>query len=135
MNVLGQFLVVAVVFGVMDGIWLTLAGSRVYRPRLGRMMADRPNAPAAGLFYVIYVGAIVYFALRPALADASLTSAVVHGAALGLTAYATWNLTNAAALRDFPTSIIPIDMAWGTLATGSATAASYLVCANVDWLS
>lgn len=133
--VVGQYVVTALLFGLLDGLWLSFAANRVYRPRYGTMMAERPSAPAAVAFYLIYVAGIVYFAVRPALADASPEKAAVAGAALGLVAYATWNLTGAAVLRDYPASIVPIDMAWGAAATCGAGWGAYAICSRIDALT
>ena len=48
---------------------------------------------------------------------------VVHGAALGIFAYGTYDLTAMAVIRDWPIGISLLDMAWGaTISAVSATA-------------
>ena len=49
------------------------------------------------------------------------------GAAFGFVTYATWDLTNLAVLKDFPFSIVPIDMAWGTFLAAAVSTATYAV--------
>ena len=59
----------------------------------------------------------------------SASGALLRGAALGLLAYATYDLTNQATLRGWPWSVTLADMAWGTVATGLAawTAAAVML--------
>jgi uncharacterized membrane protein len=124
--------VTAVVFGLLDALWLGRVGRALYDDRLGHLLAPTFTMPAALLFYAIYVLGITYFVSVPALDEGSLPRAALGGAFFGLVAYATWNLTNLAVLRDYPSSIVPIDMAWGTLATGTTAAVTHLVCRGLE---
>ena len=69
---------------------------------------------------------VVIFASTPALATGSWTTAFVYGALFGFFAYATYDLTNFATLRDWPASITAVDAGWGTLVTGVSAAAGLL---------
>jgi uncharacterized membrane protein len=127
--------VTAVVFGVLDALWLGWVGRPLYTERLGDLLAPTVAMPAALLFYTVYVLGITYFVTAPALARDSPSQAAVGGALLGLVAYATWNLTNLAVIRDFPASIVPIDMAWGTAATAVTSVVTVLVVRALPWVS
>lgn len=127
MRWIASALLTAVVFGLLDALWLGRIGRSLYDERLGGLLAPAFNMTAALLFYAIYVLGITYFVTVPALDAGSLPKAAVGGAFFGLVAYATWNLTNLAVLRDYPASIVPIDMAWGTAATAVTAAVTYLV--------
>ncbi|MGA8047516.1 MAG: DUF2177 family protein [Dermatophilaceae bacterium] len=127
--------VTAVVFGILDGLWLGRIGRPLYTDRLGELLAPRFDLTAALLFYAIYVIGITYFVTVPALERDSVASAAVGGAMLGLVAYATWNLTNLAVLRGYPASIVPIDMAWGTVATAATAVLTVLVVRALPWVS
>ena len=100
-----QFLVVAAAFAVIDSVWLK-SMSRFYRNHLGHLMADKPNLGYAVVFYVLYIIGILFFALRPALDGGSWLTALGYGAALGAFAYATYDLTNAATLKNWPLVIV-----------------------------
>ena len=113
---------VAVVFFVMDFIWLSQMAGTFYRERLGSLLADTPNIPAAAIFYVLYVFGIVYFAAGPALASGNIAGAAVSGAIFGFLAYATYDLTNMATLKTWPVSVAVVDMTWGAFVTGVAAA-------------
>ncbi len=108
-----QYAIAAVIFLLLDLTWLGRIGRPLYQARMGHLMADPPNVPAAIAFYAIFVAGLVYFVIHPAAADGSWLRALIVGAFFGLVTYATWDLTNLAVLADFPSSIVPIDIAWG----------------------
>ena len=122
-----QYVVAAAVFCVVDFIWLGTVAKQLYADRLGGLLADRPNVRAAVLFYAIFVAGLVYFVVHPAVTDGSWVRALAAGAVFGFVTYATWDLTNLAVLADFPASIVPIDLAWGTFLAGSVSLVSYAV--------
>ena len=69
--------------------------------------------PLVGAFFLVLDMAWLRFA-GPAL----------YRPALGLTAYATYNLTTMATLRQWPLQMTLVDMAWGTVASGLAAGAA-----------
>jgi uncharacterized membrane protein len=121
-----QFLVVAAAFAILDAVWLK-SMSKFYRHHLGHLMADKPHLGYAVAFYVLYIAGILFFALTPALDGGSWLTALGYGAALGTFAYATYDLTNAATLKDWPLPIVVADILWGAVLTGLATLAGWLV--------
>ena len=112
---------------VLDAIWLTTMGDRLYRPVIGSIMADKPDMRAAIVFYVLYVFGIVFLAVLPGLREGSLTRTLTTAAVFGLVAYATYDLTNQATLRVWSTHLTLIDLAWGTFVTTAAAVAGYLL--------
>jgi uncharacterized membrane protein len=121
------YVATGLVFLAIDAIWLTLATQRLYRPLMGEMLAESFRFVPAMLFYLIYIAGIVVFAIAPALASDRWTTAAAYGAFLGLFAYATYDLTNQATLRDWPVMITIIDMVWGTLLTAFAATIGFLI--------
>jgi uncharacterized membrane protein len=120
-----QYVVAAVVFCVLDFFWLTTVAQDLYDDRLGSLVADSPRPGAAVAFYALFVAGLVFFVVHPAITDASWPRALLAGAFFGLVTYATWDLTNLAVIRDFPASIVPIDLAWGTFLSAAVSAATY----------
>jgi uncharacterized membrane protein len=118
------YLAAAVVFLVLDAIWLTTMADRLYRPALGHLMLERFALAPAVLFYVIYLVGVVVFAVSPALASGRWLSALGHGALLGLLAYATYDLTNQATLKDWSWTVTIADLCWGTFVTAVSAAAA-----------
>ena len=125
MRYLLAYLGSGLVMAVLDALWLTTVGPRLYRPAIGELLAPEPNLRIAVVFYLIYVGGIVFLAVTPALREGSGLRAVVSGAVLCLVAYATYDLTNQATLRVWPSHLTLIDLAWGTCVTAAAALGGY----------
>lgn len=115
----------AVAFLAADALWLGFIARDFYRSQLGELMSPNPNLVAAAAFYALYVVGVVYFAVQPALAAGSWTTALVSGALLGLVAYGTYDLTNLAVTRGFPTAMALVDMAWGAVLTAISATVAY----------
>jgi len=116
------FVVALAAFLLLDGIWLTIMADGLYRPAIGHLMRDGFDVGAAALFYLLYGSAMVYFVILPAH---SVRNALLRGAWFGLVAYATYDLTNQATLRDWPWRVTLVDLAWGAFVTGTSCAIAY----------
>lgn len=110
----------------LDSIWLMLTANNLYRPLIGDLMLDDFRPAPAIAFYALYIGGIVVFAIRPALASGRWTTALASGALFGLFAYGTYDLTNQATLKIWSTTITVADMAWGSVLTAASATAGYL---------
>ena len=110
---------------VLDGLWLGFTASRIYRPQLGDLLLPGFRPAPAVAFYLLYVAGIVLLAVSPGISAERWTVALSRGLALGLVAYATYDLTNQATLRHWPAALTIIDMSWGTMLTGLAATAGY----------
>jgi len=115
---------------VVDLAWLGLVAKEFYRTRLGDLMRPDPRWGAAILFYLLYVAALLIFAVFPGLERASLARATVLGAGLGCICYCTYDLTNLALAKGFPTVVAIVDIAWGTI-LGAATSAAAFTLAGL----
>lgn len=122
-----QFFVAFFSFLIIDGIWLTVISKNFYAKHLGYLMAKTPNLPAAGIFYLIYIIAMVVLVISPALKNGSLLSAILTGALLGLCSYATYDLTNLATIKNWPIIVTVVDLIWGTFVSGAVAGISYWV--------
>lgn len=111
----------ALVFLALDAVWLSTMTARLYRPAIGHLMAAELAWLPVLLFYPAYLAGLLFFAVRPALRERRARTGLVHGALLGLLAYATYDLTNHATLVGWPWLITVIDMAWGAFVSGMAT--------------
>lgn len=109
----------AVLFLVIDMVWLLWLGRSFYVSEIGDLLRQPPNFGAAGAFYVLYVTGLMVMVVWPAVQGGSVGQAVLQGAVLGLVAYGTYDLTNLAVMKGFTTRIAVIDMAWGTALTGA----------------
>jgi uncharacterized membrane protein len=109
----------------LDAVWLGLVAREFYSDRLAHLMASNPSWPPAAVFYPLYVVGVLAFVVSPAAKAGSLRTASWRGALFGLVAYATYNLTNQATLRDWPPVVTVVDMAWGCFVTTAAGLAGY----------
>uniref|UniRef100_UPI003BACE643 DUF2177 family protein n=1 Tax=Stappia sp. TaxID=1870903 RepID=UPI003BACE643 len=121
----------AIVFLGLDYLWLGRIAGAFYRNRLGHLMADNVNFAVAGGFYAFYVVGIVIFAIQPAFRSGAWTDALLYGALFGFFAYATYDITNLATLRDWPVTVAVVDVIWGTVLTGTAAVAGYLAARSL----
>ena len=121
----------AVVLLAVDVLWLGFIAKSFYRDGIGHLMADSPNLVAGGVFYLLYPVGIMLFAVVPAAlygglaapADAQWSRALLAGALFGFFAYATYDLSNLATLRDWPLRLALVDIVWGTALTAAAAVA------------
>lgn len=135
MTYLIAYFTILVPFGLLDAIWLSLMGPRFYKPTLGDIMLTNVNVPAAVAFYLIYPIGILVFATLPALKVGSVAPALLYAALFGALAYATYDLTNQATLRNWTLQLTLVDVAWGAIASGLAGGASYYLTHTVaGWL-
>jgi uncharacterized membrane protein len=119
-----SYAVAAVVFAVLDVVWITTVASRLYESQIGGLLADTPNLAGAVAFYVIFVAGMVHYGVQPNNPDATLRQRVTGAALFGFFTYATWALTGLAVLKDFPVLVAVTDIAWGAVA-----------CSAVTWLT
>jgi uncharacterized membrane protein len=120
------YLITLAIFFALDMVWLTVVAKAFYRKRLGYLMAPKVVWPAAVLFYLLFIAGLVVFAVRPGLAAGAPIKALLLGAFLGLVAYATYDLTNQATVKDWPALVTVIDLVWGTTLGGLVAGLSAL---------
>ncbi len=126
------YLITTGAFFAMDFVWLSTATSRLYQPRLGDLLLDKPNVPVAALFYLLYVVGVLVLAALPAHEKGQLSVAIWRGAVFGLLAYGTYDLTNLSTLRGWAWQVSAIDMVWGTVLTGTVATVAYFAA---RWLN
>lgn len=115
------------IFFAIDILWLGVIARKFYRSNLGHILSDDVNWKAAVIFYLIYIGGIIFFAVRPALANNSWCQAAFYGGLFGFFTYATYDLTNMATIRDWPLKIAVVDIIWGTLLCALVAFLSFMI--------
>jgi uncharacterized membrane protein len=126
-TILVAYITTLVVFVAIDFVWLSSMANVLYKPTLGDMLAPDFRLAPAVLFYLIYAAGLTFFAVRPSLQSLDLMIAVLYGAAFGFVAYATYDLTNQATLKNWSTTLTIADLAWGSfLSAISAAAGSWI---------
>jgi uncharacterized membrane protein len=125
------FAVTAVVFLILDAIWLGVISRNLYQREIGELLLPKPNLGAAAVFYVIYIVGMVYFCVVPGVAGQSALRGLLNGAMFGIVAYATYDLTNLATLKGWSTELVLIDIAWGAVASAVASAVAVAITTRV----
>ncbi len=131
MKLLIPYLATVVFFFAVDLVWLGVIAKDFYRSGIGHLMGDGFNIPAAIVFYLVYIAGVFFFAVNPAVESGDWQRAAFLGVAFGFFAYATYDLTNLATLRDWPLGLALADMAWGSLLTGAAAVVGYSVATRL----
>ena len=120
------------IFFAIDILWIGVIAKNLYREKLGFILSDKVNWAAAIIFYLIYIGGIIYFAVEPAIQAQSFSTAIINGVLLGMLCYATYDLTNMATIAKWPLSITIIDIIWGGFLTGACSTATYFISTKIN---
>jgi uncharacterized membrane protein len=120
----------AIVMVALDMLWLGVIAKPMYQQGIGHLMAEKPNVGVAVVFYLLYALGVVIFAVSPQHNGSSWALTLMMGALFGFFAYATYDLTNLATLRDWPLRLSLIDIGWGTLVSAASAAGGK---AALDW--
>lgn len=132
LQTIAAFGATAIIFGLLDALWLTRVGPKLYRPEIGELLMDGWRPIPALVFYALYMVGIQIFAISPALAAGKWQVAAQWGALFGFFCYMTYDLTNHATMKVWSVKVTLLDIVWGTFATGfAAGAAAWLVLAFV----
>ncbi len=112
------YVITAVIFLALDAVMLTKVMRPLFETHIGPLLLDSPRLGPAALFYLAYVGGVLWFVSQPALRDGVPMQALVSGAVLGAMAYGTYEFTNLATLRDWSWQMVVTDVTWGAVLTG-----------------
>jgi len=126
-----SYFLTLIVFLIVDLVWLGFIARGLYKKYLGSFLSENVNWTAAIIFYLIYVIGIFIFAIQPAINKDSAMHAIIMGSIFGALAYATYDLTNLATLKDWPLPIVIIDIVWGSILTLIVSLAGFYI---VKWI-
>jgi len=119
------------VFFAIDMIWLGVIARGFYRKALEPLLTPTINWTAAFLFYFLFLVGILIFALLPGIERRSLVHTVTMAALFGFLAYATYDLTNLATLREWPLVLSIVDMVWGAFLSAGTAGITYLIVTRI----
>jgi len=122
---------VLIVFVAIDAAWLSTMGPVLYRPVLADILLPSLRIAPAIAFYLIYPIGVVVFAVLPALRSGSVATAFALALLFGAIAYATYDLTNYATLRNWTLQITVLDIGYGAIASAVAASAAYLAVRGI----
>lgn len=113
-------------FFAIDMVWLGTVASKFYQSQIGFLLGPVNWVAAIG-FYLVYIVGILIFAVYPGIQADSLGKTLILGALFGFFAYATYDLTNLATVKDWPLLVTFVDIAWGIILTSSVAGVSYFL--------
>ncbi len=125
------YILTILIFFIVDILWLGVVAKAYYRRQLNGILAQNVNWTAAIVFYLIYIGGILIFAVRPSIEAQSVTRAALLGALYGLFTYATYDLTNMATIEGWPLQFAVVDIGWGIILCASVSSLSYLIATRL----
>lgn len=114
----------------LDLLWLGVIAKPLYFQGIGHLMTDKPKVAAAVLFYALFGLGLVVFAVLPAGPAPGWDRTLAMAALFGFFAYATYDLTNLATLRQWPLGLSLLDITWGACVSAAAAAGGK---ALMDW--
>lgn len=119
------------VFFALDMIWLGFLARDFYKNQIGFLMKSDVNWTAAVIFYLMFLVGLVLFVIEPSVVKKEWTRALWMGALFGLITYATYDLTNLATLKDWPVTMVIVDMIWGTVLAAGVSLATYFIAVKL----
>lgn len=128
------YIIATITFFAIDLVWLGFVARKFYFDQLGGL-ARNPNDInwfAAIAFYLIFIVGILVFAVYPAINSESIQKAILLGAFFGFVAYATYDLTNLATLKDWPVKLVAVDLVWGTVLSASVATITYYLSRYIN---
>jgi uncharacterized membrane protein len=127
MQIVILYISTAIVFLGLDTVMLKSVMRPLFDRHVGEMLREELNLGAAAMFYLFYVGALIYLISLPALRAGAPLQALFGGALLGAMAYGTYEFTNLATLKNWHWHMVATDLAWGAVLTGVSALAGVLV--------
>ena len=125
------YIVSVPVFFIVDMIWLGVIAKGFYRKALEPLITPDINWIAAIIFYLLFLVGVLIFALLPGMEKRSLIYTIAMAALFGFIAYATYDLTNLATIRDWPLMLSIVDMVWGAFLSASTAAITYVIMSRI----
>lgn len=131
MQIITTYVATLVPLLILDGLWLGLFAKNFYKQQLGFLMSDTTQWWAVVVFYLLYAAGLSYFVVTPHASD-TLLRVFLNGAFLGLIAYAAYDFTNQAIVKNWPITVTIVDLAWGAAMSGVVCT---IAVAILRWLS
>ena len=131
MKIMVLYLSTVVVFLAADALGLRYIVKPVFDRHIAHLYADPFRIVPALLFYLGYVGGVLWFVSVPALRADDVMAALIGGTLLGMFAYGTYEFTSYATLRDWSMQQVIVDTLWGGVLTGVSAAAGVLIARSV----
>lgn len=121
MTVVLLYLVTVVIFLGADILGLRYVVKPVFDREIGHLLLETPRYGPALVFYLFFVGALLWFVTVPALrGGTSLGWVWINAAILGAVGYGTYEFSNLATLKGWTWTMLWTDLVWGTVLSATS---------------
>lgn len=127
MQLIILYISTVIVFLGVDAVFLKTVMRPIFEARLDDWLLQDFRMGPAAIFYLAYIGGLLFFVSWPDLETAAIVSVFAKGALLGVMAYGTYEFTNYATLTRWDPTMVAIDVAWGAVLTGTSAALGVLI--------
>ena len=131
MEFVSIYVVMLLVYVVVDFIWITLFMQPYFSANLAHLLRDTVGTSFlityGSLFFIFYVFGLYWFGVRAGITSNSAVTATLSGSFLGFLAYGTYGLTNYIFFKGYPLTITVLDISWGSLLGGAVSLVGYLI--------
>lgn len=131
-KLIGSYLLTTVVFFAVDLLWLGVVAKNFYGRHLSDFLSEQVNWTAAIVFYLLFIVGIFLFVIMPSIEKQSYIHALIYGALFGFFTYATYDLTNLATLKNWPITVVIVDILWGIVLTATVSVSGYFI---TQWMN
>lgn len=121
------YIATVVVFLALDVVGLKNILRPLFEKYIGDLLVDGFRFVPALVFYMFYIGGLLYFVSWPALKSGTPMQALLGGALFGALTYGTYEFTNYATLKAWTPQMVAVDLAWGTFLTGVSAWAGVMI--------
>jgi len=126
-------LAAGLILGVLDAVWLGVIARDWIVKQMGELRRTDVQWVPALAFYLLYSGALGFFAVAPALESGDWLKAAMLGGILGLVAYGTYDLTNWATLKNWSVPMSLVDMVWGASVSAASAGGAVVLLKGLNW--
>ena len=117
MQLAATYLVMFLVFVIVEALMLTFFMAPFFSKHIGHLMRPQINLYVTLLYYLLYVAGVLYFCYFSGFKLGSLQQTLISGFLLGLLCYGVYDITNYLVLKDWKIQMTLIDMFWGGIVT------------------
>lgn len=117
-----QFLLSVSILTALDAVWFSVVMNRFFIDRLAHLLNIQNShvvllwGPAIAVYCIMGLTLVLF--VYPSNTLLASVPVWVRGALLGALVYGVFEMTNAATLKDWPTSLIIVDILWGACGWG-----------------
>ncbi len=115
MKIIYTYLLSLPVIFAFDMLWLGFFAKDFYAKLMSPAVEIKFYWPAVFAFYLLYIVGVFTFAVYPGVQAESLYKTLIFAALFGFFCYMTYDLTNLATVKNWPISLVFIDILWGTV--------------------